>query len=376
MSHSKKSSTQKAVAVDFQIVGARSIDSLTFSDTLPAVSQIQIMPANETYHHWMGDITFSSDFIAKICENFGKRRTDMVVDYNHGSLAENGPETSKAAGWVKALVDKGASGLWATVEWTAEAAGYIKEKQYRYISPEFSTDYFDKLTGDYVGPALLAVALTNRPFLDMAPVELAAKADKAPEFVFAFKELEKPKKEKAMLKKVIEVLKLKDEATEDEVLKVVESREVALKDAEAKIATLTDEKAKAEASVSELQGKVNGLEEEKRVARANAAVEKLVKEGKLYPVKKDWAISLFLKDEESFNEFAKDLPVVVKINAPEGTGSAAEEGSPEKALLSLADQIQRERKVNFNQALEAIRTEKPEVFAAWQTMKKTEKSAH
>jgi phage I-like protein len=327
----------------------------------------------------MGDITFDEDFISSIVKNFADRRTDMVVDYNHGSLAENGPDTSKAAGWVKELINKGADGLWAKVEWTEEAAGYIRKKEYRYISPEFSTDYYDKLTGESVGPALLAIALTNRPFLDMAPVELAAKTARAPEFVFAFKGLEKPKKENVMLKKVIDVLKLKEDASEDSVVAEI----VALSERIKLVDSLTEDVKKKDAeletvkkSLTDADARIKGLEDEKRAAKAKEAVDKLVREGRLLPKQHEWATSLFLKDEASFKEFEKDLPIVVKIGQGVGTAVGDDTGDPEKELLKLAASIQAEKKLNFNQALDVIRAENPQIYTAWQKHQKEKRSAH
>ena len=63
--------------------------------------------------------------------------------------------------------------LWADVEWTETAAGYIRAGEFRYISPEWDMDYRSEKTDTKIGPALLAIGLVNRPFLSgMAPVEL------------------------------------------------------------------------------------------------------------------------------------------------------------------------------------------------------------
>jgi hypothetical protein len=52
--------------------------------------------------------------------------------------------------------------------------GLIKDKVYRYVSAEFSPKYEDPETGQSTPNVLVAVTLTNRPFIKrMAPILLA-----------------------------------------------------------------------------------------------------------------------------------------------------------------------------------------------------------
>lgn len=98
---------------------------------------------------------------------------ELPVDFDH-SFAEGGE--SKAAGWIKALVRKGAS-LFARVKWTTAASQQIRDEEYRYISAEFHPDWTDEF-GEAHGFTLLAAGLTNRPFLrGMTPVALSDEID-------------------------------------------------------------------------------------------------------------------------------------------------------------------------------------------------------
>jgi len=90
--------------------------------------------------------------------------TQLVIDYNHGS-EEKDPELSKAAGWLKDLYVEGDK-LFMIPQWTENARNYIQNKEFRYVSPEYAEHYRDKKTGNDVGPTLLAVAITNRPYLE------------------------------------------------------------------------------------------------------------------------------------------------------------------------------------------------------------------
>ena len=50
----------------------------------------------------------------------------------------------------------------------------IKANEYRYISPEWHMHYKDKESGKDIGPTLLSMALTNRPFIEgMQPIMLS-----------------------------------------------------------------------------------------------------------------------------------------------------------------------------------------------------------
>lgn len=139
-------------------------------------SEIQILKVGKWKAHPTGAFEITETILTKLAKNYEAGQRDVVVDYQHLSL-EGGPDEAKAAGWVKKLVNKGKDGLWAVVEWTKKAAEMIKEKEYRYISPEFHLNYPDKETGKKQGATLLAVALTNRPFLEgMAPVALSERA--------------------------------------------------------------------------------------------------------------------------------------------------------------------------------------------------------
>jgi phage I-like protein len=83
---------------------------------------------------------------------------EFSLDYAHAmvsGLALNPAEAGKAAGWFKAEVRDGE--LWATdVTWTPSAQQYLRNREYRYMSPTF--EHKDKRIS-----RLINVALTNIP---------------------------------------------------------------------------------------------------------------------------------------------------------------------------------------------------------------------
>lgn len=116
----------------------------------------------EWHGHPSGSFKITAEDLKTIKENFGKQQTEIVIDYEHQTLY--GTE-APAAGWISELMiedDK----LLAKVSWTEKAAEYIKNGEYKYISPVYVFDSFDNKTNAYIGIKLHSVALTNTPFLD------------------------------------------------------------------------------------------------------------------------------------------------------------------------------------------------------------------
>jgi len=151
-------------------------DGIVLNDTSPVTSRIQLFRIGTFYHPHYGKFTITEDTIKNMIRNFNVSRpqspTEMVVDYDHLSIENNEPMAGRAAGWVKAVSDGGA--LFASVEWTNEAAEFIRNKQFRFISPEWHMNYPDKESTKTLGPTLISVALTNRPFIEgMQPVVLS-----------------------------------------------------------------------------------------------------------------------------------------------------------------------------------------------------------
>jgi phage I-like protein len=143
-----------------------------------APSEVQVIPLG-SHRTEKGTFTLDAEGMKDVIGDFQSRANDMVIDYEHQSLGEG---EAPAAGWIKKLFsvtphsplrlrgDKGgfkkASGVWAAVEWTPRAIEYLKNREYRYLSPVFM-----KRTEDNRVVRLLGAALTNTPAIDgMVPV--------------------------------------------------------------------------------------------------------------------------------------------------------------------------------------------------------------
>jgi phage I-like protein len=87
----------------------------------------------------------------------------LVLDFDHSTdLAAPEGRPAPAAGWLKRFkVEHGA--IFARIEWTSDAAGAVKAKKYRYVSPVFEHSKDGKVE------RILRAALTNNPALINLP---------------------------------------------------------------------------------------------------------------------------------------------------------------------------------------------------------------
>jgi phage I-like protein len=274
---------------------------------------------------------------------------DGYIGYEHLILES---AEAPAAGWFSKVENRGEGedgGLWVVVkEWTARAEKAIKEKEYKYLSVAIDSDGVDWRTGEPIGPVLHSVGLTGTPrWKNQRP--LVNKDGQT-------------KKEAAMLKALIKLLALKDDATEKDVTAVIE--ELLKRPEKAPLAAkevLEALSLKEEATLEDIQGAVKALKEagekaektlkdkdpdpEKYVLKSDhdttvtalkevqgkldkTEAEKVVvdemhnpKGSRITGAERDWAISYAMKDRKGFDEWLDKTPVKV----PAGTIAMKEE---------------------------------------------------
>ncbi|WP_060825919.1 phage protease [Sulfurospirillum cavolei] len=115
--------------------------------------------------HPVGAFELNQATFDQMVGNFEKSAVDIVCDYEHQTLYG---DQAPASGWIKKnpLSLKAENGeLFAKIEWTDKATTYIKNIEYRYLSPVFAPNTIDQATGANIGWTLHSVALTNKPFL-------------------------------------------------------------------------------------------------------------------------------------------------------------------------------------------------------------------
>jgi phage I-like protein len=249
--------------------------------------EVQVLPSGEVSPK--GKMRFNVDEEAKglIMKAFADSNTDLVIDYEHQSLS--GSE-APAAGWIKELVDKGSEGIWAKVQWTDRAKEYLKNREYRYLSPVVLVR---KKDGRAV--QLLGAALTNLPAIDgMAPVVNSMQRDFKSLYMEVLKFLDLPEDAEA------DAVKKKAESLIDPSGFVPETEHLALK------ATL-------------------------RKYKTEAMVRQALSSGKITPALLPWARSYADMDPEGFSEFCGKA---AKSALPSGGLPADELPEPPQARVN------------------------------------------
>jgi phage I-like protein len=132
-------------------------------------SWVQAIPLGKWQHPIHGEINITSERAQRFADNVKKnvRGQDLDIDYDHKE------KTGEAAGWVKDAEAR-ADGVYLFIEWTKSAASKIKEKAYRYFSPDFFDKWEHPSLKETFEDVLAGGALTNRPFLKgILPINLS-----------------------------------------------------------------------------------------------------------------------------------------------------------------------------------------------------------
>lgn len=184
---------------------------------------IQAMTMGSYEHPFFGEIKFDETRVKNFADNVAARviSKDPDIDYEH----KMGPEGGKAAGWVK-QAEARADGLYLYVEWTPEAVKKLKDREYRYFSPEFVDEFVHPKTKKLHKDVVLGGALTNRPFLkDILPINLSEVFEKAGEVQVG--DQDKPKTSDEVLKDMAKAkgVEVKDDMTPEQLMAAIQAKD-------------------------------------------------------------------------------------------------------------------------------------------------------
>jgi len=141
-------------------------------------TEILVLPVGK-YDTYSGKIDITDSMLAEMVKNFDSGVPNGVpINFDH--------TYGKAAAWVSGLIHKAGEGLFAAVDWTKAGIQALEDKEYRYISAEFSTDYEDPTFGGEHGNVLSGAALTNYPMLQNIPALFSQHQDKTNPFTILF----------------------------------------------------------------------------------------------------------------------------------------------------------------------------------------------
>ncbi|MDL2266775.1 phage protease [Desulfovibrio sp. OttesenSCG-928-G15] len=277
-----------------------------------------------------------ADIAATLITDIAALKTSMVFDYEHQTLgARDNGQPAPASGWLQSLVYVPGRGLFGRVNWTARAATFIAEQEYRYLSPTFT---FCRKTGRIT--RLLHAALTNTPALDGLAAIAAARHFFTHDNPGTGMEEHMPE----WLKKLFGLLGLDADATAEAATRAI--TDLAAKAARADAAEIALATAKAETTgsvdaLAALQQEFTALRAELAEAREAKGREKLdaqilaaLADGRLPKAMGDWARGLAKSNPEALEAYlSKAQPIAALKNmqtqAPDKTapGAAADENA-------------------------------------------------
>ena len=278
---------------------------------------------------------------------------DMVVDYEHQTdYSKDNGQPAPAAGWIKELEVR-PDGIWGRVEWTGTAKRHLDEREYRYISPTF---LFDKKTLEV--RQILRAGLTNAPAMDLKALAKQGSEDEMEEFLKALLKLlglpEGTDADAALAKlgellngttalttritatcKALDLDENADEAAITAAIAKLSESQSDDDDDEGKDSTKfvsVEEHNKIVAQLATFQG-------ERSEEKATAAVDDAIREGKLTPAQREWAVGFASENAASFATFIESQPVIVRPgtqtpnNAPPRNGGELD--GDEKAVCKI-----------------------------------------
>lgn len=139
-------------------------------------TEIELLRTGEWNTPWHGHFEVTPEDLIEYKQHFDDGlRKGVPIDLEHNSVGG-------AVGWIEALDIRdtvepefeGQQSLWASqVDWTPTGIQKIKDREYRFFSPEFADeDYEDpEHAGQFYDNVLIGGGLTNRPlFKNLTPV--------------------------------------------------------------------------------------------------------------------------------------------------------------------------------------------------------------
>ena len=148
-------------------------------DTAKIIARnVQLLMTGKWFHEEYGKFEVTSKHLKEMESNFKGGSREVIFDYGHGSRLEGkaSPDVTLRSGTILDVrIDGGR--LLADVAFTKKASKFIKDGEFKFVSPEFAFYHKNRSTGKNQGATLRAAALTNRPFLEGMPAIALTRTD-------------------------------------------------------------------------------------------------------------------------------------------------------------------------------------------------------
>lgn len=309
------------------------------------------------------------------------------IDYSH-------EDEKKSAGWGhKVYIDTdktGTAALFSEVEWTPSGAEAIRNKEFKFISPDIQRNYKDAESGTIYDIVLRGAGLTNIPFLrDMEAVNLLD--EKRQEAFRSLKlsgdkpdfsklqdgvnqmPIEELKKQISALspgdKKIIYDMLAKDFKPQqmDENVKLSEKvteQETTIKDLESKLEKSESEKkltlSESEQVIEKLQKDVMSLTENQIKTEKKAAFDLMLSEGKVCEAQRD---AYMANDMVDFA--AKQQPI--KLSETGVNDNKDSNGDVAEKVMKLANKkMEADKDLELSEAVSLVLSENKALAAEYE----------
>lgn len=202
----------------------------------------------------------------------------LPIDYDHATdlAAPKGGE-APAAGWISKMEAR-PDGLWGFAEWTPKGGQAVREREYRFLSPVLAHDGKGQVL------AILRASLTNNPNLNLVALNAARTGTGASNV------------ETDVLAEIRPLLGLPDDATGDA---IVEKLKVTLASAG------TPDPARYVPIAMFQRAVAERIEADRGVSlqAAEIAVDSAIRDRRIMPWMKGWAVDLCMQDKTAFDTF-------------------------------------------------------------------------
>ncbi len=288
------------------------------------VSRLQIVPPGK-HPHRLGLQVIDRHTAARLVKALHLRTRDIVIDYGHASMETPDANRGIAAGWIlprSAFVDN-EGGITADVRWTSKALNYIRNGEYRFLSPVFMFDENRSADGELFLTSIINAGLTNNPNIEkMKPI---ANSKKENNKMNLHEELAK-------------LLALPPSVTEEEILAAIKE----LADTAEKLGNAKKEadKLKTEAvqnslALATLKSKLVSFEEKER----NELVDNAVATGRVTPAQREWALEYAMNDIDGFTRYLANTNAVPLSRTPEPYRSGGHIDKDQEEILCMFKSI-------------------------------------
>lgn len=350
------------------------------SENLNDNKLVEIMRTGEWKHPVYGELKITDETLENIIYNFNDkvRGTDIPIDLEHEVSQHKG----EAAGWIKNLIKKG-NKLLAEIEWTKLGQEKIKDKIYKYFSPEFKFNYQDNETGKVYKDVLFGGGLTNKPFIKrMNPVMLS---DNMIADFCEYKQINKKEDNVNMNKELYKILQLSETATNDDMMNTIKSLIESSKKMSELTKTLeemTTENKELKENYEEKEEELKTMKEkEEEVKEDNVKMSEKIKDIEAKLLHSDWEkvssialsegkltqkmLSVYEKSFKSNPEATKEMMKVLEpvVNLSEkGSSKSNDDKSNTDLFNDEVTKYMSENKVDYTQAIVAVEKNNPQLF--------------